>query len=431
MEFDNDELPTLVPPVDEDPLPVPPFRDQVGSEGAWRTLENSQVNREISGGVEMVPGLARGKEVVGGDVLEEGLDQRSEGEGQRLSEGVRLSTSDYRRSSKQDVEAEHNGADTLSEKSSQGSSPTSQKGPPERDGSQHGSSSGSVGHTNGRVSSEISLEGSGKSHGGQDDSTTVVDESGSSSKDPGAGSDASTFESDRLKCSEDDGCGLDKVQSPDGTGGRIELCSDPEEQEPTSSGDGCGHGDSTSDAEVGVATETGGVGVTDPSTGELGVAASHKSPEAVRDQPEPNIPAGDADSGESRTNVHTSLDAESPESVDSAEIPASADSAENQPTADSATTSGGGGGGGEFGEASSTGEGKGEEEEEEDDQVLTFEEFKMKMREQEGGQGQQRMLEDVATVGGASKKILSNYASFDCGAKVIETNPEAQVSGWL
>ena len=69
-------------------------------------------------------------------------------------------------------------------------------------------------------------------------------------------------------------------------------------------------------------------------------------------------------------------------------------------------------------------------EEEEDDQVLTFEEFKKKMREQEGGQGQQRMLEDVATVGGAPKKtILSNYASFDCGAKVIETNSEAQVSG--
>lgn len=67
------------------------------------------------------------------------------------------------------------------------------------------------------------------------------------------------------------------------------------------------------------------------------------------------------------------------------------------------------------------------EEEEEDEQVLTFEEFKKKMREQEGLQGQQRPLEEPGPLSTGKKTTLTNYASFDCGAKVIETNPEAQV----
>ena len=68
-------------------------------------------------------------------------------------------------------------------------------------------------------------------------------------------------------------------------------------------------------------------------------------------------------------------------------------------------------------------------EEEEDDQVMTFEEFKRKMREQEDGQGTQRSVEEAGAGGTASKRAaaLTNYASFDCGAKVIETNKEAQV----
>ena len=61
--------------------------------------------------------------------------------------------------------------------------------------------------------------------------------------------------------------------------------------------------------------------------------------------------------------------------------------------------------------------------EDEDDQMLTFQEFKQKMSEQGGAQIQQ----DVK--GGANTKntVLANYASSDCGAKVVESNPEAQV----
>ncbi len=68
------------------------------------------------------------------------------------------------------------------------------------------------------------------------------------------------------------------------------------------------------------------------------------------------------------------------------------------------------------------------EEEEEDDQVLTFEEFKKKLMEQTGGQTVQ-MPPDQGINGGSSgkKTTLTNYASVDCGAKVVEANPEAQV----
>ena len=316
----------------------------MGGEGAQG---DSQVNREISGGLEVVPGLEKGMGDVLGDVLEDGLNQRSEGGGQRSSEGGGQSSLDQG-SSGQDVQTEQNGADTLGEKPSQDLPPANQKGPPEKDGerdgnidSQHESSSCSMGSINERVSSETPLEGSGRSHDGQD----AVTESGSSSKDPGSGSDASMLESG-TKCSEGGGCGIDKVQSPDGIG---ELYSDSEGTSSDPSSDSIG--DAASDAEVGVATETA------PSTGELGVANSHALPEAVSDQLKPDqlksdVPAGDADSGETRTNVHTPP-AEIPESADSTDIPTSADSTENQQTADSATTDGIGGelrGAGEEGE---------------------------------------------------------------------------------
>ena len=68
-----------------------------------------------------------------------------------------------------------------------------------------------------------------------------------------------------------------------------------------------------------------------------------------------------------------------------------------------------------------------EMEDEEDDQVLTFEEFKKKMREQGEGQGQRPGVEEVIVPGSKKATTHTNYASFDCGAKVIETNPETQV----
>ncbi len=76
--------------------------------------------------------------------------------------------------------------------------------------------------------------------------------------------------------------------------------------------------------------------------------------------------------------------------------------------------------------------GGGVEEEEEDDQVLTFEEFKLKMQEQAEaeGQAQPRSQDELGVAAPQKKTALTNYASFDCGAKVIETNPEAQVSQW-
>lgn len=68
----------------------------------------------------------------------------------------------------------------------------------------------------------------------------------------------------------------------------------------------------------------------------------------------------------------------------------------------------------------------GSKEEDEDDQVLTFEEFKKKMREQ--GEGQVPQEDLLGSVPTTKKTTLANYASFDCGAKVIETNSETQVS---
>lgn len=66
----------------------------------------------------------------------------------------------------------------------------------------------------------------------------------------------------------------------------------------------------------------------------------------------------------------------------------------------------------------------------EEEEVMTFEEFKRKMREQEDGQAMQRSVEEAVAASAASKRAaLTNYASFDCGAKVIETNKEAQVGG--
>jgi len=63
----------------------------------------------------------------------------------------------------------------------------------------------------------------------------------------------------------------------------------------------------------------------------------------------------------------------------------------------------------------------------EDDQVLTFEEFKNKLMEEGGGQVQRPPdLGGVAPPSG-KKTTLTNYASVDCGAKVVEANPEAQV----
>ena len=64
---------------------------------------------------------------------------------------------------------------------------------------------------------------------------------------------------------------------------------------------------------------------------------------------------------------------------------------------------------------------------EDDDQVLTFEEFKKKLMEEGGGQVQ-RPPDSGGTVPAAGKKAtLTNYASVDCGAKVVEANPEALV----
>ena len=69
-----------------------------------------------------------------------------------------------------------------------------------------------------------------------------------------------------------------------------------------------------------------------------------------------------------------------------------------------------------------------EKDEEEDDQVLTFEEFKKKHLEQGGGQvGQRPPDQGAAGSSSAKKTTLTNYASVDCGAKVVEANPEAQV----
>ena len=69
-----------------------------------------------------------------------------------------------------------------------------------------------------------------------------------------------------------------------------------------------------------------------------------------------------------------------------------------------------------------------EKDEEEDDQVLTFEEFKKKHLEQGGGQvGQRSPDQGAAGSSSAKKTTLTNYASVDCGAKVVEANPEAQV----
>ncbi len=69
------------------------------------------------------------------------------------------------------------------------------------------------------------------------------------------------------------------------------------------------------------------------------------------------------------------------------------------------------------------------EEEEEDDQVLTFEEFKKNLMEQTGGQTVQKPPDQRINGGSLGKKTtLTNYASVDCGAKVVEANPEvAQV----
>ena len=80
------------------------------------------------------------------------------------------------------------------------------------------------------------------------------------------------------------------------------------------------------------------------------------------------------------------------------------------------------------GELGCIGEGDKKEEEEE---VMTFEEFKRKMMEQEEGQALQRPVEDVHSMATGSKKTAvgnTNYATSDCGAKVIQTNREAQVS---
>ena len=76
------------------------------------------------------------------------------------------------------------------------------------------------------------------------------------------------------------------------------------------------------------------------------------------------------------------------------------------------------------------GEEEGDEEgdEEEDEQVMTFEEFKKKHREQGEGLVRQRSTDMENLVPAPSKKTtLTNYASVDCGAKVVETNPEALV----
>jgi len=59
-----------------------------------------------------------------------------------------------------------------------------------------------------------------------------------------------------------------------------------------------------------------------------------------------------------------------------------------------------------------------------DEPVMTFEEFKKKMRELQGEQEQQEEPPPSTTMAS-----LSNFASVDCGAKVIKTNPEAEV--WL
>ena len=83
----------------------------------------------------------------------------------------------------------------------------------------------------------------------------------------------------------------------------------------------------------------------------------------------------------------------------------------------------GGGGGGKLGEEMQ------KDDEDDDDQVMTFEEFKKKLLEEGGGQMGQRQPPDEASLSAPSMNpILTNYASFDCGAKVVKTNPEAKVS---
>ena len=71
-----------------------------------------------------------------------------------------------------------------------------------------------------------------------------------------------------------------------------------------------------------------------------------------------------------------------------------------------------------------------EDDEEDDDHMLTFEEFKKKMLEQAEAEGlaQPRFQDELGGAAPSKKTALTNYASFDCGAKVIETNSEAQVS---
>ena len=67
-----------------------------------------------------------------------------------------------------------------------------------------------------------------------------------------------------------------------------------------------------------------------------------------------------------------------------------------------------------------------EEEEEEEEDVLTFEEFKLRKLQRQEAASQQAPppLEAPPSIPISETKV--NYASLDCGAKVIATNPEAQ-----
>ena len=91
---------------------------------------------------------------------------------------------------------------------------------------------------------------------------------------------------------------------------------------------------------------------------------------------------------------------------------------------------GGGGGGGDDGGGGPCVRGELGGCEDEDDQVLTFQEFKQKMSQQ-GGAQLQRQPEDLGGMANTKKTVLANYASSDCGAKVVESNPEAQVTTFL
>lgn len=163
----------------------------------------------------------------------------------------------------------------------------------------------------------------------------------------------------------------------------------------------------TADAVNGVGGETEGGDVDEPGRAESAVDSSDggasetstESPEAGKI--DPKTAAGTADTTSDSADVTADTVADSADTVaDSADVVAAA------------------GGCGELCE-----------EEEEDDHLLTFEEFKKKMKEQEDEQVLQRPpVEDVGAGGAAGKRAaLSNYASQDCGAKVVETNSGAKV----